>query len=93
MTTGFATVSGNTYYFHNTSFAYRFFLRVTIKDYWCFYVLGTVLAAYINYGANPAYLITSTVMSAPAALCYSKLLYPEKEEIVVNNKHIKEIDV
>lgn len=41
--------------------------------------LGTVLAAYINFGAKPAYLITASVMSAPAALCYSKLTYPETE--------------
>lgn len=43
-------------------------------------VSGTVLAAYISYGAEPAHLITSSVMAAPAALCFSKLFYPETEE-------------
>ncbi|GBP66717.1 Solute carrier family 28 member 3 [Eumeta japonica] len=40
-------------------------------------VLGTILAAYIQFGAQPAHLVTASVMSAPAALCYSKLLLPE----------------
>lgn len=43
-------------------------------------VSGTVLAAFINYGAEPAHLITASVMAAPAALCYSKLFYPETEK-------------
>jgi pyrimidine nucleoside transport protein len=38
------------------------------------------LAAYISFGISPAHLITASVMSAPAALCYSKLFYPETEE-------------
>ncbi|XP_043279568.1 solute carrier family 28 member 3 [Venturia canescens] len=43
-------------------------------------VSGTVLAAYIGFGAQPAHLITASVMSAPAALCFSKLFYPETEK-------------
>lgn len=43
-------------------------------------VSGSVLAAYIRYGAEPAHLITSSVMAAPAALAFSKLFYPETEE-------------
>ncbi|PNF32372.1 hypothetical protein B7P43_G10102 [Cryptotermes secundus] len=43
-------------------------------------VAGSVLAAYISFGVSPAHLITASVMSAPAALCYSKLFYPETEE-------------
>lgn len=37
------------------------------------------MAAYISFGASASHLITSSVMSAPSALCYSKLLYPEDE--------------
>ncbi|XP_013136575.1 PREDICTED: uncharacterized protein LOC106101786 [Papilio polytes] len=40
-------------------------------------VSGTILAAYIAFGAEPAHLVTASVMSAPAALCYAKLLLPE----------------
>lgn len=43
-------------------------------------VSGSVLAAYISYGAEASHLITSSVMAAPAALGYAKLLYPETEE-------------
>ncbi|XP_031786980.1 solute carrier family 28 member 3 isoform X2 [Nasonia vitripennis] len=51
-------------------------------------VSGTVMAAYIKFGANPAHLITASVMSAPAALCYSKLFYPETEKSVTTFKNI-----
>ncbi|XP_059058902.1 uncharacterized transporter YutK-like, partial [Achroia grisella] len=40
-------------------------------------VSGTILAAYISFGAEPAHLVTASVMSAPAAICYCKLLLPE----------------
>lgn len=52
-------------------------------------VSGTVFAAYITYGANPAYLITSTVMAAPAALAFSKLYYPETEESRTRSDNIQ----
>lgn len=42
-------------------------------------VLGTVLAAYMNFGAEASHLITSSVMAAPATLAFSKLIYPETE--------------
>nr|CAD7263886.1 unnamed protein product [Timema shepardi] len=41
---------------------------------------GTVLAAYISFGAQADHLITASIMSAPAALCFSKLFYPETED-------------
>ncbi|KAK2577185.1 hypothetical protein KPH14_003341 [Odynerus spinipes] len=43
-------------------------------------VSGTVFAAYIGFGAQPAHLLTASIMSAPASLCYSKLFYPETEK-------------
>ncbi|XP_044741587.1 solute carrier family 28 member 3-like [Chrysoperla carnea] len=43
-------------------------------------VAGTVLQAYISFGAEPSHLITASLMSAPAALCFSKLIYPETEK-------------
>lgn len=43
-------------------------------------VSGTVLAAYMSFGASPAHLITSSVMAAPATLAFSKLYLPETEE-------------
>uniref|UniRef100_A0A8D8MDB0 Solute carrier family 28 member 3 n=1 Tax=Cacopsylla melanoneura TaxID=428564 RepID=A0A8D8MDB0_9HEMI len=42
-------------------------------------VAGTVFAAYTSLGVHPAHIITSSIMTAPAALSYSKILYPETE--------------
>ncbi|XP_016917228.1 solute carrier family 28 member 3 [Apis cerana] len=52
-------------------------------------VSGTVFAAYINFGANPAHLITATLMAAPATLCYAKLFYPETEKIIITSDNVK----
>ena len=43
-------------------------------------IAGTVLAAFINFGIDPALLISASVMAAPAALGFSKLFYPETEK-------------
>jgi CNT family concentrative nucleoside transporter len=43
-------------------------------------IAGSVLVAYISMGLNPQALISSCVMSIPAALAFSKLRYPETEE-------------
>lgn len=51
-------------------------------------VSGTVLAAYISYGAEASHLITSSVMAAPAALAFSKLFFPEEEESKTKSDNI-----
>ena len=38
------------------------------------------MAAYISFGVSAQHLIAASVMSAPAALAISKLLYPETEK-------------
>ncbi|KYM99541.1 Solute carrier family 28 member 3 [Cyphomyrmex costatus] len=52
-------------------------------------VSGTVLAAYISFGAKPAHLITASIMSAPTSLAYSKLFYPETEQSLTKSDNIK----
>ncbi|XP_018369850.1 PREDICTED: solute carrier family 28 member 3 isoform X2 [Trachymyrmex cornetzi] len=52
-------------------------------------VSGTVLAAYISFGAKPAHLITASIMSAPTSLAYSKLFYPETEQSLTKSENIK----
>ena len=42
-------------------------------------VAGGVLAAYIGVGIQASHLISASVMSAPAALAVSKIIYPETE--------------
>ena len=43
-------------------------------------IAGGVMAAYISFGVPAQHLIAASVMSAPAALAISKLLYPETEK-------------
>ncbi|XP_076349349.1 putative transporter YutK [Tachypleus tridentatus] len=52
-------------------------------------IAGGVLAAYINFGVNANHLLSASVMSAPAALAYSKLFYPEVEESRTHANDIK----
>jgi len=40
-------------------------------------IAGSVLAAYISFGISASHLLSASVMSAPAALAFSKLFYPE----------------
>ena len=42
-------------------------------------IAGGVLAAYIEFGVSASHLLSASVMSAPAALAISKLLYPETD--------------
>lgn len=48
------------------------------------FYLGTVFAAYTSFGIDSAYLITASVMSAPTALSFSKLIFPETEKSLCN---------
>jgi concentrative nucleoside transporter, CNT family len=43
-------------------------------------IAGGVLAAYVAFGVPAVHLIAASVMSAPAALAISKIMYPEMEE-------------
>lgn len=42
-------------------------------------VSGGILAVYVSFGIDPVFLLTTSVMSAPACLLISKMLYPETE--------------
>lgn len=43
-------------------------------------IAGGVMAAYISFGISAEHLIAASVMSAPAALAISKVMYPETEK-------------
>ncbi|XP_038217725.1 solute carrier family 28 member 3 [Zerene cesonia] len=55
-------------------------------------VSGTILAAYIGFGASPAHLVTASVMSAPAAVCYAKLLLPETRRSLTRVDNIQPVE-
>jgi nucleoside permease NupC len=40
-------------------------------------IAGAVIAAYISFGAPAKHLLAASIMSAPAALAISKVVYPE----------------
>ncbi|XP_047473659.1 sodium/nucleoside cotransporter 1-like isoform X1 [Penaeus chinensis] len=52
-------------------------------------IAGSVLAAYISFGVDPAHLISASVMNAPAALAFSKLFYPETKKSKTSVSDIK----
>lgn len=50
---------------------------------------GSVLSAYISFGISASHLLSASVMSAPAALAFAKLFYPESEESHTKAEDIK----
>lgn len=52
-------------------------------------VSGSIMIAYISFGAEPAHLITASVMAAPASLFLAKLIYPETEESRTSSNNIQ----
>lgn len=53
-------------------------------------VAGAALGAYVTFGIDAFHLLSASVMSAPAALMYSKILYPETKKSVTNSKDVYE---
>lgn len=45
-------------------------------------IAGTVMGAYVTFGAAPGHLLTASLMSAPAAIVIAKIMIPETEEPV-----------
>ncbi|MBE3123427.1 MAG: NupC/NupG family nucleoside CNT transporter [Planctomycetes bacterium] len=42
-------------------------------------IAGSVMGAYVSFGADPGHLLAASVMSAPAAIVISKMMIPEIE--------------
>ncbi len=63
-------------------------------------IAGSVMVAYMAMGISPTHLISASVMSAPAALAISKIMYPETDksetlgqtDFTVKNSHANAID-
>ena len=54
-------------------------------------IAGSVMAAYISFGISASHLLSASVMSAPAALGYAKLFYPETEVTKTDIKNIPKV--
>jgi nucleoside permease NupC len=48
------------------------------------------MGAYISFGIDPSHLLSASVMSAPAALAFAKLMYPETKVSKTTSKQIYE---
>jgi CNT family concentrative nucleoside transporter len=49
-------------------------------------IAGGILIVYVNMGAKAEYLLTASLMAAPAAILISKIIYPETEESQTKGK-------
>jgi len=49
-------------------------------------IAGTVMGAYVTFGAAPGHLVTASLMSAPAAIVLSKILLPETDQPVTRGQ-------
>lgn len=56
-------------------------------------IAGSLLGLYISYGVKAQHIISASVMSAPAALAMSKLVYPETEVSKGNSKDYNKLDI
>jgi pyrimidine nucleoside transport protein len=52
-------------------------------------VAGSVLLAYISFGAEAYHLVTASLMAAPASLFFAKLFYPEIEKSKTTAENIQ----
>ncbi len=49
-------------------------------------IAGTVMGAYVRFGAAPGHLLTASLMSAPAAIVIAKILIPETEQPLTHGR-------
>lgn len=49
-------------------------------------IAGGILIVYVNMGAKAEYLLTASLMAAPAAIVISKIIFPETEESLTMGK-------
>jgi len=54
-------------------------------------IAGGILIVYVNMGAKAEYLLTASLMAAPAALVMSKIIYPETEQSQTKGKVTLEV--
>ncbi len=54
-------------------------------------IAASVMVAYANFGAEPGHLITASLMSAPSAIAFAKMLIPETE--TPRTTDIKSVDI
>ena len=56
-------------------------------------MIGSVLAAFIQFGVPANHLIAASVMAAPGALGFSKLLLPETHKTKTSWETVKNVSL
>ncbi|XP_064470798.1 solute carrier family 28 member 3-like [Ornithodoros turicata] len=51
-------------------------------------IAGSLFAVYVSVGVKAEYILAASVMSAPAALAFSKLFYPESADTLLGQRTI-----
>lgn len=77
---GIETVTGVKEYIKNMNHSRIFTIMVTFMST----IAGSVMAAYVNFGAQAGHLLTASLMSAPAAILISKIMIPDTDITEVN---------
>ncbi len=58
-------------------------------------IAGTVMAAYVTMGVDAGHIMTASLISAPAALVFAKIMVPEVEDSLTKGKvtvHVERLD-
>ncbi len=77
---GIETITGVKEYIKNMNDSRIFTVMVTFMST----IAGSVMAAYVNFGAEAGHLLTASLMSAPAAILISKIMIPDNDTSEVN---------
>lgn len=72
---GIESVTGVKDYIANMNESRLFTIMTTFMST----IAGSVMAAYISFGAQAGHLLTASLMSAPAAIIISKIMIPDEE--------------
>jgi len=77
---GIESITGVKDYIKNMNDSRIFTIMVTFMST----IAGSVMAAYVNFGAEAGHLLTASLMSAPAAILISKIMMPDPDTNEVN---------
>lgn len=72
---GIETITGVKDYIRNMNESRIFTIMTTFMAT----IAGSVMAAYVSFGAKAGHLLTASLMSAPAAIIISKIMVPDTE--------------
>jgi len=72
---GIESITGVKEYIRNMNESRIFTIMTTFMST----IAGSVMAAYISFGAKAGHLLTASLMSAPAAILISKIMVPDTE--------------